>query len=304
MTIFLLLVFGLLLIYKLYLDITDIKSFSKFNLSIYLFLAFGFILFEIEGGDIYTILYLSLLLLFNLLATNYGSKKGIVFSIMLLVALPFSKSGILLAQSGFLGIMPSMLKLIEKSENKKENKRLEISRDVVHLIAGIAIISLAVLLPDPRRLIIALIIMGFILGSYTIISKGKFSRMLYKFERKNTYFGSGAIWLALGALLAMGFIFSINFLIAILAAIFIGDPLATIVGVKFGKHKIFYNREKSVEGSFAYFVAVLAVAYPFIGLYALPIALIAAFVESWGIKIDDNLMVPFILSIVIWLLYF
>jgi len=95
MTIFLLLVFALLLIYKLYLDTTDIKSFSKFNLSIYPFLAFGFILFEIEGGGIDAILYLSLLLLFNLLATNYGSKKGIVFSILLLVALPFSKSGIL-----------------------------------------------------------------------------------------------------------------------------------------------------------------------------------------------------------------
>ena len=300
MTFFLLLVFALLLIYKLYLDI---KSFSKFNLSIYLFLALGFILFEIESRGIEAILYLSLLLLFNLLATNYGSKKGIVFSILLLVALPFSKSGILLAQSGFLGIMPSMLKLIEKSENKKENKRLEISRDVVHLIIGIAIISFAALLPDPRQLIVALIIMGFILGSYTIISKGKFSRMLYKFERKNTYFGSGAIWLALGALLAMGFIFSRNFLIAVLAAIFIGDPLATIVGVKFGKHRIFYNREKSVEGSSAYFFAVFAVSYPFIDLYALPVALIAAFVESWGIKIDDNLMVPIILSILLFLLY-
>jgi dolichol kinase len=300
MTIFLLLVFALLLIYKLYLDI---KSFSKFNLSLYLFLAFGFILFEIESRGIDAILYLSLLLLFNLLATNYGSKKGIVFSILLLVALPFSKSGILLAQSGFLGIMPSMLKLIENSENKKENKRLEISRDVVHLIIGIAIISFTALLPDPRQLIVALITMGFILGSYTIISKGKFSRMLYKFERKNTYFGSGAIWLALGALLAMGFIFSRNFLIAVLAAIFIGDPLATIVGVKFGKHRIFYNREKSVEGSSAYFAAVLAVSYPFIGLYALPVALIAAFVESWGIKIDDNLMVPIILSILLFLFY-
>jgi len=300
MTIFLLLVFALLLIYKLYLDI---KSISKFNLSIYLFLALGFILFEIESRGIEAILYLSLLLLFNLLATNYGSKKGIVFSILLLVALPFSKSGILLAQSGFLGIMPGMLKLIEKSESKKENKRLEISRDVVHLIIGIAILSLAALLPDPRQLIVVLIIMGFILGSYTIISKGKFSRMLYKFERKNTYFGSGAIWLALGALLAMGFIFSRNFLIAVLAAIFIGDPLATIVGVKFGKHRIFYNREKSVEGSSAYFAAVLAVSYPFIGLYALPVALIAAFVESWGIKIDDNLMVPIILSILLFLLY-
>jgi len=300
MTIFLLLVFALLLMYKLYLDI---KSFSKFNLSIYLFLAFGFILFEIESRGIEAILYLSLLLLFNLLATNYGSKKGIVFSILLLVALPFSKSGILLAQSGFLGIMPGMLKLIEKSESKKENKGLEISRDVVHLIIGIAIISLAALLPDPRQLIVALIIIGFILGSYTIISKGKFSRMLYKFERENTYFGSGAIWLALGALLAMGFIFSRNFLIAVLAAIFIGDPLATIVGVKFGKHRIFYNREKSVEGSSAYFAAVLAVSYPFIGLYALPVALIAAFVESWGIKIDDNLMVPIILSILLFLFY-
>jgi len=300
MTFFLLLVFALLLIYKLYLDI---KSFSKFNLSTYLFLALGFILFEIESRGIEATLYLSLLLLFNLLATNYGSKKGIVFSILLFVALPFSKSGVLLAQSGFLGIMPGMLKLIESSENKKENKRLEISRDVVHLIIGIAIISLAALLPDPRQLIVALIIMGFILGSYTIISKGKFSRMLYKFERKNTYFGSGAIWLALGALLTMGFIFSRNFLIAVLAAIFIGDPLATIVGVKFGKHRILYNREKSVEGSSAYFFAVLAVAYLFIGLYALPVALIAAFVESWGIKIDDNLMVPIVLSILLFLLY-
>jgi len=300
MIILLLLMFALLLTYKLYLDI---KSFSKFNLGLYPFLVFGFILFEIESGGVGAIFYLLLILLFNLLATNYGSKKGIAVGIMLLVALPFSKSGILLAQSGFLGIMPGMLKLTEKSENKRENKIVEINRDIVHFIIGIAIIFSAVLLPNPRELIIALIIVGFILGSYTITSKSKFSSMLYKFERKNTYFGSGAIWLALGALLAMGFVFSRNFLIAVLVAIFIGDPLATIVGVKFGKHRIFYNREKSVEGSSAYFAAVLVIAYLFIGLYALPIALIAAFVESWKIQIDDNLMVPIILSILLFLLY-
>jgi dolichol kinase len=47
----------------------------------------------------------------------------------------------------------------------------------------------------------------------------------------------------------------------------IGDGVADLVGRPYGKHKWFYNREKSVEGSVAFAVASYAVVWTYVALF-------------------------------------
>jgi dolichol kinase len=85
----------------------------------------------------------------------------------------------------------------------------------------------------------------------------------------------------------------------------LGDSASTLGGLAFGRHKIFYNKDKSIEGSLAGFIA------SFIGLkFLLPLNIIVAaissftglFVESLPLGIDDNLTVPVAAGIAAWVL--
>lgn len=95
-----------------------------------------------------------------------------------------------------------------------------------------------------------------------------------------------------------------------------GDGAATVVGRRFGRRRIPWNREKTIEGTIAFIVAGGAAGaflswwtnpiivpptyawYPF----AAPIlaAMAAAAVESVPIRLDDNISVPFSAAAVLW----
>ncbi|MGC8888929.1 MAG: diacylglycerol/polyprenol kinase family protein [Candidatus Micrarchaeia archaeon] len=289
---------ALLLAYRIYIDAVS----KRWEVYSYLFFALGFLLFEFEDASAAP-LYLLLLILFNIVSTNYGSKKSLAFSVLLLFAILLSINGLLFAQSAFMGIFPGVIGL--KSKSPKKDKALEIRRDAVHLLAGIIILFIASFFYFwAREAITVLIILGFALGNYTTISKDRIALFLRSFERRNTKFGSGAIWLSLGILIAIGFIFPNGIMQAVLAAILVGDPLATIIGIKFGMHKLPYNKEKSLEGTIAYFAATSILSYIFIGFAGIAIALIAAFIESWNIKIDDNFLVSFVLALFLLVLFY
>lgn len=84
----------------------------------------------------------------------------------------------------------------------------------------------------------------------------------------------------------------------------IGDGVADLVGRPYGRHKWFYNRAKSVEGSVAFFVATLTVLTPIAQLFvdlgffaAVPlihlalVVFVAALVESLPLGDFDNIAV-------------
>ncbi len=96
-----------------------------------------------------------------------------------------------------------------------------------------------------------------------------------------------------------------------LLAISFGDAAATLVGKLTGKHKIPYNREKSVEGWIGFFTATTLSILIFLMLmpeYAvfnlLAIALIAgvagAFLETIP-TVNDNTIIPLCVGFVVWL---
>lgn len=90
----------------------------------------------------------------------------------------------------------------------------------------------------------------------------------------------------------------------------IADPLAAVIGIRFGKHKISQNR--SLEGSLAFFVATFAIAAavfswqtitPSLPIVAAAgvIALLSTVGEALPVRIDDNLTIPLFVSFLTWI---
>lgn len=102
--------------------------------------------------------------------------------------------------------------------------------------------------------------------------------------------------------------------VAILSVLFLGlgDPIASIIGIKFGKHKM---GRLSLEGSLAFFFTCfgLSFLYPLLDptfhgplwLFAIFGGLIGAFSERWTFRLDDNFVIPIFsaifLQLVLWL---
>ncbi len=77
-----------------------------------------------------------------------------------------------------------------------------------------------------------------------------------------------------------------------LAFLAIGDTLAAVIGVRFGKRKI-PKTDKSVEGTLACFIGTFLFAIFFINsIIALTGALVASIAEVSKISIDDNIKIP------------
>jgi len=112
-----------------------------------------------------------------------------------------------------------------------------------------------------------------------------------RFERSNAPVpGWGSACYAAGVLILLTSLPDIPRMSAGIFVLAVGDSFSTIVG-RWGKLRLPYNRAKTLEGTLAFFISSLP-AYYFIGIWAVPLAAIAALVESLALPIDDNLTVP------------
>jgi dolichol kinase len=125
--------------------------------------------------------------------------------------------------------------------------------------------------------------------------------LVNSFERESAetnYMGAILFFLAIGAILL---IFPFKIAILSIIVLSVGDSLSTLVGVHFGKHRTKINPKKSWEGTVGGFLAALAVCLLFTNP---PAALVAAgigmFMELMPIRINDNLLMPFSVGIVLW----
>ena len=93
-------------------------------------------------------------------------------------------------------------------------------------------------------------------------------------------------------------------------ALAVADPLAAIVGIRFGRRRIAENR--TIEGSLTFFVATIAIATLVLGwgaeasrltiaTAAATIGLMAALCEVLPLRIDDNLTIPLFVSFATWI---
>ncbi len=251
------------------------------------FLAAGFALASLEGSDAGALLVG--ILVFGGAAATLGSKASYAL-LGVAAAYVFLLSGApsLIAQAALLGFLSRSRSFMEKGSTS--DARRETRRDVVQILIGLVLVGVFALsdYAGAKLFLIAGVLLGLLLSDYAISRpKGGASRLLRSLERRGAAFGQGAMWLALGALLAISFL-NRNESIALLASIFIGDAVATIVGVKYGGIALPYNRKKSVAGSAAYFAAALLVSFPFLGYAAALTSLAGALMEGLPSYLDDN----------------
>lgn len=90
----------------------------------------------------------------------------------------------------------------------------------------------------------------------------------------------------------------------------VADPLAALVGIKFGRHRL--PSGKTIEGSIVFFVATLIkpiVVFHFLAGATLGDSLVAAFLialpttifEQIPLRLDDNLTIPLFVGFVGWM---
>jgi dolichol kinase len=121
------------------------------------------------------------------------------------------------------------------------------------------------------------------------------------FERKGAPLpGYGSAWYVAGFLLCSLLITDVPSLAATITVLSLGDAASNIIGSK-GKIPLPYNSRKTAEGSLAFVAFSLPAAF-FIGWLAIPLALIAAAVESFPTRLDDNLSIPVACSLFFLLL--
>ncbi|MDE1846636.1 MAG: hypothetical protein KGH52_01105 [Candidatus Micrarchaeota archaeon] len=268
------------------------------------FLIIGIILAIYQGANL--MLFISILILFDLMAHTFGSKSAVVLSATGIVFIIIASQAMhthLIAQAILLGLLAEV-NLIGLKQHNVANKKVETRRDLVQIGFGILIIGMLHFfnISRPELAVILLILLGYLVANYANTRKdGRVGRYLFAMERKYTKFGEGASMLAIGTLLAFSFVFDAKYIMIVISAIFIGDALATIIGMRWNGIKLPYNKKKSLAGSIAYFAAVMVLPYLLYGIVAVPIAIIATLVESLPIKTDDNLSVPAVL-IAIYLL--
>ncbi len=222
-------------------------------------------------------------------------------------------AGILVAM-----LVAAMMRNALKAKIMREDL-MEIRRQALHLLIGLAIAAFAWKYPQQRYVIIIIAAAGMAL-SYAIkpaaAAKNKAIKQLRKLavaalklvERKEElqkFPGKGAIMLFLGAGITAA-VFR-NEAIAAIAILAVGDSVSHLAGRFFGRtsHRWIFARNKTLEGSVAGFVAASTAAAFLIPAWTAIIAAAAGMaveainVRILGRKIDDNLTVPVVAAAVI-----
>lgn len=179
----------------------------------------------------------------------------------------------------------------------------EYLRKTAHLLFGLVIAGVIFLVPATYALIIigvslsaGLILIDLCMKGYQI---PVMSIVLKHMEREGEFPGKGALFFVFSAFIAAIFfpppIAAVS--VAILAVL---DSFSTIIGIRFGKHQIW--KKKTIEG-FLGGVIITSVMLMLIAppIYAVLISLVAGVVELVS-PVDDNLIIPWVVAILITLL--
>ncbi len=198
------------------------------------FLAAGLLLASYEGADAGAMLIG--IALFSSVAATLGSKEN--YAMLAVAAAYFAVFGgapSLVAQAALLGFLSHARSFA--GENFARDRRTERRRDIVQIAIGAAVVAVFAVVSygAAEMFLLAALLVGLLLSNYAVSNpKAGASRLLRSLERKNAVFGQGAMWLSLGALVAISFL-NRDGAIALLASIFIADSVATLVGIRYGR---------------------------------------------------------------------
>jgi len=190
--------------------------------------------------------------------------------------------------------------------------RLEIKRQPIHILVGLILISLILNdLLSPLTLLV-IIILSIAASLYVKKTRSKTIYNILKYvERKKDLEvlpGKGLIMYLIGALLVM-VLFEKDIALAAIMILALGDSFSRLIG-PFGKIKHPFNNTKFLEGIIAGIIAASLGAMFFVKpSEAITASFFAMTLEGINIKlgkfkVDDNITIPLIAGIVIWLVRF
>jgi phytol kinase len=179
----------------------------------------------------------------------------------------------------------------------------EVPRKIVHLFFGLGIAVFILIAPKDLVLfaLIVSIYLGFIFSDAIIrgYRLPLISHIVDVLERKDAVPGKGTLFFLLSAFVCLVF-FPPGIVIPAIVALSVVDGVATPVGRRFGTHRIFNG--KSAEGTLTAIVAAAVALMVFLDpVIAWLTALIAGLVELLS-PIDDNLVIPIVVCLVLTLL--
>ncbi|MFH1307040.1 MAG: phosphatase PAP2 family protein [Candidatus Micrarchaeota archaeon] len=184
--------------------------------------------------------------------------------------------------------------LAHKRKWKGLKKSVEYARQFVHAGIGILFFAIAYFFGNAVGAVLVAfpLLFGIIIFHFKSIGiKVPVADDILKFvERPGFAPGFGALAFFAGMLICLAF-FEQKMALSMLFILTISDSVSTIIGRKYGKIPLPYNKKKSYAGSAAFFVSSLPV-YFIGGIPALGAAVVATVLESLPIKLDDNLTIP------------
>jgi len=181
----------------------------------------------------------------------------------------------------------------------------ELVRQLIHA-SGIFVLILGLFLKIDVLILLCVIMVVsveimFIMDKY--INIPVFSSIMTTCKRSDDE--RGFLYFFLGIIATLVIIsFNLSIAYASILLLLIGDSLSTIVGRKFGKHRLAYSKHKSLEGSLAFFIVgficclILLPPIP-----AFTGALAGTLTEAYS-PIDDNIPIPLISAMVMALVIY
>lgn len=222
---------------------------------------------------------LMLLMLAGFMLYSYGRFGG------------FTPMGVFGAATMY-GLVYRNLRQRRKARTVSKEKSKEIIRDIIQITMGVIIVALLALFRFGTAvpMVFALIILGYALND---LSGEKSLGSAYKavesrLERSGVVYGSGALYIAAGTALIIGFVSNPMFVVFGMIVLFFSDSAATIVGINLDFVRLPHNSEKSLLGSLAFFLVTASLGYLVIGVNALILAAPLALIESVNTHLDDN----------------
>ena len=178
----------------------------------------------------------------------------------------------------------------------------ETARKILHIVFGIGIAAVIFFCGKDLSIILlsAILLVGFILSD--ALSRGYaiplISHIVEAVERPKVFPGQGAILFFVSSLVCL-VLFPLSAVVPAIIALAVADGVSTIAGLRYGRMRI--HNGKSVEGACAGFAATALVLLIVLTPFPAIIAAAAASVTEALCPVDDNLVIPVVVCIVLTL---
>lgn len=169
----------------------------------------------------------------------------------------------------------------------------EIVRQAIHLSFGLAIAALVFFID--RSMVIAIMAGGLLIGVFLIdlILRGYtvpvLSPLVQYGDRCDPLPGKGAFFFAVSTLACI-ILFPVSIVVPALVALSVLDSITTLVGTRFGRHRI--HNGKSWEGTLSGIAVTVLALLPFLTVPGAVIAAVVTGIIELFSPVDDNLLIP------------